>query len=106
MLRPDGGGRFRLVLAPLRGAVGVNEREEEVELVEQLGEPLHREVRGRDYQGALDDPCVEQRGEHQARLDRLPQADLVGEDEAGLRGYEYMMGDRDLVRLHVDAARE
>jgi len=74
--------------------------------VEELREPLHGEVRGRDDEGALDEPRVEQRREDEARLDRLAEADLVGEHEAGLGRREHVVRDRDLVRLHVDAAGE
>ena len=109
---PRPGRAFRLVglglrrLAIVAGAVRVHQGEEQVELVEQLRQPLHGQMRRRHHQGALHQACVQQRGEHQARLDGLAQPHLVGEHEARLRRREHLVRHRDLVRLHVDARGE
>ena len=87
---------------PLRGEQG----EERVELVEQLGEPLEREVLGDDDEHALREPELAEAGEHEPGLDRLPEAHLVREDEARHAIREDPAGGADLVREDVDARRE
>ena len=74
------------------------EREEGVELVEQLGQPLEGEVLGHDDEHALGEAELAQAGEDQARLDRLAEAHLVGEDEARHAVGEDAAGGADLVR--------
>ncbi len=98
--------RRRLVVAIVLCALGVHQREEQVELVEQLREPLHGQVRRRDHQAASDQPRVQQGREHEARFDGLAEAHFIGEHEARRAGGQHLVRHGDLVRLDVDAARE
>ena len=82
------------------------EREEGVELVEELGQPLEGEVLGHDHQDPLGEAELAQAGEDQAGLDRLAEADLVGEDEARDAVGEDAAGGADLVGEDVDAGGE
>ena len=100
-------GRLRLGgLAILLRTVRVHQREQEVELVEQLRQPLDGEVARRDHQAALHQARVEQAGEHQSGLDGFSQADLVRQHEARLRRREHLVRHADLVGLHVDPRGE
>ena len=54
----------------------------EVELVAQLGLPLLGEVRRAEHGEPLDLAAVEQLAGDQQRLDRLADADVVGDQEA------------------------
>ena len=107
--RDDGvrrAGEGRLRAAELGDPLGREEREEGVELVEELREPLEREVLGDDDEDALRDAELAQPGEDEARLDGLPEPDLVGEDEARHAVGEDAPGGADLVREDVDARGE
>ena len=95
-----------LPAAERRDPLGREEGEERVELVEELGEPLEREVLGDDDEDALGDAELAHAGEDEARLDRLAEADLVREDEARQAVGEDAAGRAHLVREDVDARRE
>ena len=102
-----GRARERRLRATERGdPLGREEREERVELVEELGEPLEGEVLGDDDEDALGDAELAHAGEDEARLDRLAEADLVGEDEPRQPVREDPAGGADLVREDVDAGGE
>ena len=99
-------GQRRLRAAQRLDAVRGEEREEGVELVEELGQPLEGEVLGDHHQDPLGEAELPQAREDQARLDRLAEADLVGEDEARQPVGEDAAGGADLVREDVDAGGE
>ncbi len=60
----------------------VEQHEYLVVLAPQLAEPLDRERLGGDDQAALGAPRAHEAAQHQAGLDRLAEADLVGEQPA------------------------
>ena len=74
--------------------------------MEQLCQPLDREMARRDHQASLHQARVEQAGEHQTCLDGLSQADFVRQHEARLRRREHLVRHAHLVGLHVDARGE
>ncbi len=107
--RDDGvrrAGERRLRAAERRDALRGEQREERVELVEQLREPLEGEVLGDDDDDALGDPELAHAGEDEPRLDRLPEPDLVGEDEARHAIRQDAPRGAHLVREHVHARGE
>ena len=99
-------GERRLGAAQLLDARQGEEREEGVELVEELGQPLEGEVLGDHHQDALGEAELAHAGEDQAGLDGLAEADLVGEDEAREAVGEDAAGGADLVGEDVDAGGE
>ena len=60
----------------------VEQHEDLVVLPPQLAQPLHRERLGSDHQAALGAPGADEAVQDQAGLDRLAEADLVGEQPA------------------------
>ena len=84
----------------------VEQREHLVILAPQLAEPLHGERFRRDDEAALDVPRVHQVVEDEARLDRLAEADFVGQQPAHRRAAGGALRDVELVREQADASAE
>jgi hypothetical protein len=100
-------GRGLGILAAAPGEpVAVHQGEQLLELVKQLGQPLHREVAGGDHQHPRGEAGEAERGEDHSPLDGLPQPHLVGENEPGPARREHPLHHRDLMELHHHPARE
>ena len=75
-------------------------------LAPQLAEPLHGERGGRHHQAALDAAGVDQAVEDEARLDRLAEPHLVGQQPAHRVAGRGALGGVELVREEPHAAAE
>src|SRR5581483_9577235 len=86
-----------------RAALLVEDAEVQVEAAQQLDEPLVDEVLRDQHEDALGAPGEEERVQHEARLDRLSEADLVGEKDARRLAPRHLARDEELVRQERDA---
>ncbi len=85
------------------GEAGVVEQHEDlVVLPPQLAQPLHRERLGSDHEAALGASGPDEAAQHQAGLDRLAEADLVGEEPAHRVGRGRPLRRVELVREEPD----
>ena len=84
----------------------VEQDEDLVVLAPQLAQPLHGQRLGGDDQAALGAPRAQQAAQDQAGLDRLAEADLVGEQPAHRVAGRGALGGVELVGEEADAAAE
>ena len=84
----------------------VENRERESEARFHLVAPLlqHRRRAGDD--DAIDPPAEQQLARDQARLDRLAEADIVGDEEVDARQTQRLAQGCELVRIDMDACAE
>ena len=87
-------------------ALVVEQHEDLVVLAPQLAEPLDRQGLGRDDEAALGAAGAQQAVQDEARLDRLAEADLVGEEPAHRVGRAGARGRVELVGEEPDAPAE
>ena len=87
-------------------ALRIEQREDLVVLPPELAQPLDGQRIRRDHEAALDLPGVHEPIQDERRLDRLPEADFVGEQPAhGIAGARPLR-DVELVREEPDASAE
>ena len=65
--------------------VAVDDRERQAELGLQLVLPLQGHRGRRGYEHEVDPPAPQELADHQPRLDRLAQADIVGDQQIDAR---------------------
>ena len=94
------------IVGDVRQARRVEQGEDLVILAPQLAEPLDGERFGRDDQAALDLLGVQQVVHDERGFDRLPQADLVGEQPSHRHPHRCALGDVELVREQANAPAE
>ena len=97
---------FAVVLRDVLPPLAVEEHERLVELPVQLAEPLDRERGGRDDERAVGPVGAQEAREDETGLDRLAEADLVGEQPAHRVRRGRPLGDVELVREERDAPAE
>ena len=84
----------------------VEQREHLVVLPPQLAQPLHGQRLGRDDEAAFHLPGVHEPVQDERGLDRLAEADLVGEQPAHRVAGARALGDVELVREEPDASAQ
>jgi hypothetical protein len=67
--------------AQISQSLTVDDLERQAELGFQFVLPLERHRRGRSHKHEVDAPAEQKFAEHQARLDRLAQPDIVGDQQ-------------------------
>ena len=86
--------------------LGVDDREVEAELLLHLVLPLEDQAGGADHDHRARPVAQQELLDHQARLDRLAEADVVGEQKVGAGAGQGALERSELVGLDVGATAE